>query len=247
VRAHWHIRRFTREDLAEARRLLGEVIELDPANAMAFADLALAHHFEAVFGWGEDLGLSFARCGEAARRAVALDDVDANAHTALAIYDLFSGRHEEARRRLRRALDLDPNSAFARGYLGISYAFAGDYEATLSHIDEAIRLSPRDPLALIWPLGKAWAALLSERHREAVEFATEAAEANREFPDVYAVLAAAHGNLGNVAEASAALAEFLRRSPVESAADRRLDRPFGSAAQRGLFLDGLCKAGLQEG
>ena len=80
----------------------------------------------------------------------------------------------------------------------------------------------------------------------AVDFATEAADANREFPDVYAVLAAAHGNLGNVAEASAALAEFLRRSPVESA-DRRLDRPFGSAAQRGLFLDGLCKAGLPEG
>ena len=36
MRANWHIRRFTREDMAEARRLLGEAIALDPANAMGF-------------------------------------------------------------------------------------------------------------------------------------------------------------------------------------------------------------------
>jgi adenylate cyclase len=39
VRAHWHIRRFTQSDLAEARRLLQEAIALDPTNSMAFADL----------------------------------------------------------------------------------------------------------------------------------------------------------------------------------------------------------------
>ena len=171
MRAHWHLRCFTREDLAEARRLLSEAIALDPANAMALSDLALAHHFDGVFGWAEDLAQSFVRCGEAARRAVAIDDEDANAHTALAIYELFSGRHEEARRRLGRALDLNPNSVFARGYLGVSYAFAGDCEATFANADEAIRLSPRDQLLIIWRLCKGWAALLSERYQEAVEFA----------------------------------------------------------------------------
>jgi hypothetical protein len=46
---------------------------------------------------------------EAARKAVALDDGDATAHTVLAIYEMFSGRHEEARRR------------FAHGYVGVSH------------------------------------------------------------------------------------------------------------------------------
>src|SRR5262249_15220255 len=122
VRAHWHIRRFTREDLADARRLLSAAISLDPANSMAYADLALARHFEAVFGWGDGPAESHTRLGEAARKAVAADDSDAMAHTALAIFELFSGRHEEGRRRLQRALDLNPNSEFARGYLGVSHA-----------------------------------------------------------------------------------------------------------------------------
>ena len=156
----------------------------------------------------------------------------------------FSGRQEEARRRLRRAIDLDPNSAFARGFLGVSYAFAGDYDPTLSHTEEAIRLSPRDPLSVVWHLCKGWAALLSDRYQEAVEFTTEAAEANPEFPDVYVVLAAAYGHLGNAVAADQALAEFLRRTPVLTVSDERLNRPFGSPAQRERFLEGLRKAGM---
>jgi adenylate cyclase len=244
MRAHWHIRRFTREDMAEARRLLEEAIELDPANAMVLADLSVAYHFEACFGWDEDVAQTYARCGKAARRAVAIDDGDANAHSALAMYDFFQGRHDEARRRLRRALDLDPNSVFARGYLGVCHGFVGDYDTALPVLDEAIRLSPRDPLLVIWHLCKGWAALLSERYQEAVGFTTEAAEANREFPDVWAVLAAAHGHLGNTVAADEALAEFLRRTPALTASDQRLNRPFGSPAQRERFLDGLRKAGL---
>ena len=45
MRAHWHIRRFTREDLAEARRLLDDAITLDPANSMALSDLAVCPAF----------------------------------------------------------------------------------------------------------------------------------------------------------------------------------------------------------
>jgi tetratricopeptide (TPR) repeat protein len=246
MRAHWHIRRFTREDMAEARRLLEQATAIDSANAMALGDLSFANHFAACFGWVDDVPQGYARAGEAARRAVAIDDGDAHAHSALAIYDLFQGGHEEARRRLRRALELDPNSAFAHGYLGCSYGFAGDYETALPLLDQAIRLSPRDPLLVIWHLCKGWAALLSERYEEAIEFTTVAAEANSEFPDVHAVLAAAHGLLGNARFAGQSLAEFLRRIPVLTADDERLNRPFGNDVQRELFLDGLRKAGLPE-
>ncbi len=91
-----------------------------------------------------------------------------------------------------------------------------------------------------------WAALLSGRAAEAAEFATRAIEGNAEFPDNYAVLAAAHGHLGNAAAGRAALDELLQRLPGLTAGDERLNRPFGSEAQRERFLDGLRKAGLPE-
>jgi TolB-like protein/Flp pilus assembly protein TadD len=244
VRAHWHIRRFTREDLAEARRLLTEAISLDPANSMSYADLALARHFEAMFGWGDGPIESHNRLGEAAQKAVAADDSDAMAHTALAIFELFSGRHEEARRCLRRALNLNPNSKFARGYLGVSYAFGGGYETALPHLEEAIRLSPRGLLVVIWHLCKGWAALLTGRYEEAVEFAGLAREANPEFPDIYAVLASAHGHLGSITASRAALDQLLHRMPGLTASDERLARPFARAADRERFLEGLRKAWL---
>jgi adenylate cyclase len=246
VKAHWHIRRFTLEDVAEARRLLTEAISLDPTNSMAFADLAFARHFEAVFGWGDGPVESHNRLGEAARKAVAADDSDAVAHTALAIFELFSGRHEEAKRRLHRALSLDPNSEFARGYLGASYAFGGDYEAALPHLEEAIRLSPRGLLVVIWHLCKGWAALLAGRHEEAVEFTQHARDANPEFPDIYAVSASANGHLGNTAGGSTAVGQLLDRMPGLTTSDKRLIRPFGRIADREHFLEGLKKAGLPE-
>jgi hypothetical protein len=85
-------------------------------RAMA-ASLAFARHFEALFGWGDGPLESHNRLGEAARKAVAADDRNPTAHTVLAIFELFSGRHEEARRCLSGALKLNPNSEFARGYL----------------------------------------------------------------------------------------------------------------------------------
>jgi tetratricopeptide (TPR) repeat protein len=160
---------------------------------------------------------------------------------------MFSGRHREARRRLQRAIDLDPNCAFAHAYIGVSHAFAGERDVVLRHCDEAMQLSPRDPLAILYHLPKGWAALNAERYEEAIEFATRAAEANPEFPDVYAVRAAAEGQLGMADAARSTLEELLRRMPGLTVADERLNRPFARAADLERFLTGLRKAGLPDG
>src|SRR5262249_36382525 len=127
---------------------------------------------------------------------------------------------------------------------GAGYGFGGDYEAALPHLEEAIRLSPRGLLLVVWHMCKGWAALLAERYEEAGAFTEHAREGNPEIPDNYAVLAFAHGHLGNTTAARAALDQLLPRMPGLTARDARLVRPFARAADRERFVDGLRKAGL---
>jgi adenylate cyclase len=168
------------------------------------------------------------------------------AHTALAIFELFSNRHDDAVRRLQKAVDLGPNLVFARGYLGVTHAFAGDHDAAMKDFEQAIQMSLRDPLLVIWHIAMGWAAAAAAQFDEAVKFAKLAVEDNPEFTDNYSVLAANHGNLGQMDQARAALDQLLRRMPGLTANDERLARPFKRDIDRQRFLDGLIKAGLPE-
>ena len=246
MRAHWHIRRFTREDFGEALRLLDELLRHEPNNAVALGDLAFALHFAAIFGWTESPAAAMARMSDVARRAVTSDDQDAAAHTALAVHELFSGRHDDAIRRLRRAIELNPNSSFSRGYLGVVHGFAGEYELAIENSREAMLLSPRDLLMVIWRVVEGWAYLSAEKFEQAAESAQLAIDWNSAFADAHGILASALAHVGRMDEARIALDEFVRQLPGLTLRDPRLIRPFRKVADRERFLDGLRKAGLPE-
>jgi tetratricopeptide (TPR) repeat protein len=186
------------------------------------------------------------RMGDAARRAVAADDRDAAAQTALAVYELFSNQHDDAIRRLRRAIELDPNSSFARGYLGTAYSFGGEPEQSLAAMPEAMRLSPRDYLMVIWHTVSAWSHLHAERFGESVDCAKQAIDFNPSFPDSYCTMAAAAAHLGRMTDAALGIGGLVRLLPGLSLGDLRLVRPFRRPADRERFIAGLRKAGLPE-
>src|SRR5204863_7581843 len=142
---------------------LDDLLRQEPNNAVALGDLAFSLHFAAIFGWVPSPADALARMSEVARRAVECDDQDAAAHTSLAIHELFSGRHDDAMRRLRRAIELNPNSSFAHGYVGVVHAFGGEHDLAIETVQEAIRLSPRDLLMVIWRVVEGWAHLGAER------------------------------------------------------------------------------------
>jgi adenylate cyclase len=247
MRAHWHIRRFTRDDCLEAIRLIEEVLQHDPRNSLALVDLALNWNFGGVFGWTkEPTPVALDKSGEAARRAVAIDDQDATAQTVLGVYEVFVRRHDDAIRRLQRATELDANSSLARGYLGVACAFGGEVERALIALEGAIRLSPRDYQMVIWRTASAWACLAGGRFEDALKAATQAVESNPNFPDAHSTLAVAAAHLGRLNEAKAGLDGFLRLLPGLTLRDLRLDRPFRREQDRELFLAGLRKAGLPE-
>jgi adenylate cyclase len=105
MRAHWQVWRFTCEDCLQAFHLIEDVLSHDRNNALALADLSFNWHFGGLFGWTpEPIAVAMEKQGDAARRAVASEDRDATAQAALAIYELFSNRHDDAIKRLMRAI-----------------------------------------------------------------------------------------------------------------------------------------------
>src|SRR5262245_29178166 len=231
MRAHWHIQRFNPQYFKEAIRLLDDLLRLDSNNATALSDLSFALHFSASFAWADDPAASFARSGEVARCAIASDDKDGAAHAMAGIDELFSGRHDDAKRRLRRAIELDLNSSIAHGMLGAAYTFSGEADLAIQQAKEAIRLSPRDYLNVIWKITIAWAHLSAERFEDAVDYAQQAIDLNPAFADAHAVLASASAHLGRVADARASLDTFTRLIPGDLAAQPSA-RPFRRQADR---------------
>jgi adenylate cyclase len=211
MRAHWHVWRFTRDDCVEGFHLIEDALKTDPKNALALADLSFNWHFGGLFGWTrEPTAIAMEKQGEAARLAIAAQDSDAMAQTALAVHELFSNLHDDAIRRITHATELDPNSSLARGYLGTALSFGGEPDRSLAAIEDAKRLSPRDYLKVVWHTVAAWSHLHAERFAEAIACAKQAIEFNPAFPDSHGILAAAAAHLGWSTDAKAGLAQVFR-------------------------------------
>ena len=245
MRASSHHGRYTKKDAAEAQRLLHKAIELDPMSSEAFCLLAFTHLMQVQFGWSESRAKSIKEAEKAAQSAVAIDDRDAWAHTALGLVDLISKRYDDAVFRLKNAINLNPNLANAYGAVGQALALAGEYEAAVTHINKAIRLSPHDHFIVYWFGHLGVAAFADERYEDACYWGRKTIQHNPMFPGGHRLVAASCGQLGQTQEAARELKELLLLMPGMTADDVRRQVPFKSSIDMERYIEGLRKAGLK--
>jgi TolB-like protein/Tfp pilus assembly protein PilF len=143
LQARYFIDRNTRDDFAKAIDYLKLALDLDPAFALAWAQLGGAYSLQVVMGWAP-VTEGFARAREAVGRALALEPDLAEGHAQMG---WIQARHDwdwsGAEASYARALALAPGDAVVlRG--------AGAVAEGLGRIDEAIALARRvleqDPL-----------------------------------------------------------------------------------------------------
>jgi len=197
------------------------------------------------FGWCESADLSIQEAAKAAKKAVAIDDRDAWAHTALGMVDLISKRHEDAIRRLRRAVQLNPSLANAYGALGQALTLAGECAEAVEQINKAIRLSPRDPFLVYWYAHLSMAVFAEGHYDVACQWGEKVLQENPSFPGGHRLMAAIYGQLGRIEEAQAALKEMFLLMPGMTMDDVRKQVPFKNPNHMERYLDGLRKAGLK--
>ena len=209
--------RASREGLEAAIPLLQKSLEVDPTLARAWSGLAMAYSSLAeMTGYPAEL----ARAREtAARKALALDPADAQAHAALATHYMDAGDPARAEAEFDKALSLNPGSADLLAiYAGWASGF-GEPEQGVEAAERAMRLNPDTPPWAVYNF--AYAYFMADRYEDALrQFDRMPADAYT--PSAYVYRAAALGGLGRTDAARRAVAEALARQPglsIEAFAD----------------------------
>jgi TolB-like protein/Tfp pilus assembly protein PilF len=123
-------------------------IAKDPHYALAYAGLADAYlAVERNVGAQSPIGrVGVPRARETAARAVELDPMLSEAHSAMASLRAREYAWHDAEQRYRRAIELNPNNALARLGLGYSVLLVqGRFEEGLNEIRRAVQLDPLSP------------------------------------------------------------------------------------------------------
>jgi adenylate cyclase len=232
--------RSTRDDNAEAQRLLDRAIALDPGYAHAHAWRACALAQSWIYGWTpRDTESVFAEVHGEVETALSLDESDSDVHRVLAALSLARNDHDKAAYHQDRALALNPNYDLVVVQQGELLTWRGRPEEGIDWIRRAMRLNPYHPERFWSHLGRA--CYCAERYAEAAE-----AFARITLPDhaVHAFLAATFAQLGVPVAASAHAAEVLKRAPDFSVASHMATQHYEHDADRRRHEAGLLKAGL---
>ncbi len=138
---------FTCEDCAEARSLLERSVALDSHFSSAMARLAEVGVWEVLYEWTDDPETTLNNAVATARRAVALDSQDAQAHVDLSFALMTAGDGRGALEESRQAVELNPSMPFALAVHAYHQHIAGySPEESIAFVQRAIRLSPHDPV-----------------------------------------------------------------------------------------------------
>jgi adenylate cyclase len=234
-----YLESLNRANLALAQQVLGEAIALDPGYAEAYTHLAATHFLAASFVDSKSPGKSLANARELAKKAVLLDDSDANPHSILGLVLAAGGEHEQGVAEGERAVTLNPNSADAYARLGVALSFSQRWKEAIASFQQAIRLNPIPPVFYLFSMGLAYSN--AERDEEAIAVGKKGVEREPDNLLAWSFLAATYASAGRAEEAQSAVKEILRINPQSCIGDmyrRYFKRP-------GL-LEALRKAGLPD-
>lgn len=242
---------FSKEAQEDALRFANEALTRDPEFAAAHSLKARALGTIFFFQWSDAPQDTLVAATEAAKRAIELDDQDAQAYAALGYIYRFTGEAEPAIANLERAVTLNPNNARIRLELAHTYDWFRMQNKALPHIEMALKLSPRDPMLQNMYFYQGHILFHLGRYEDALEAARQlgAVATSNTWRVFYHLLRAANLNeLGRSEEAQKAVDAALKINPKLSitAMQRQFAGSKNDPENRRIWLTSLRDAGLPE-
>ncbi len=241
LRGKMHHHRATREDNAEALRLLDKAIELDPEFAEAYAWKACTLGQALARGFGDNKEELFARDVEAVEKALSLDENNFECHWIMCEVRMMVARMDEAELHHQKALALNPNDPRVVAQRSELLTWLGRPVEGVDWARQAMRLDPYAAAGRAHLLGRA--LYIARQYADAIEAFKQVGTHRYGH---HAEIAGCHAQLGSDDKASLHAGEVVRLKPDFSIADHVQGLPFKESRDREHYRDGLRKAGLPE-
>ena len=237
--------KFTADSNLKCQELMRRSIEIDPEFAGAHSRLAYAIVLSMVYFDATTDETLMNDALAAARRAIELDDQDANSYFTIGRVHLARCEYDLAIEALNNAVKLNPCSAVSYCGLGDSLAYEGRLDEAIQQFELAIELSPHDPFRWAFYSYRSLAHLFRGEFEAAASWARKAVQTPNAQYWARAHLVAALGHLGDSRQAASAMQDLLRTKPGFSV-DFARKRLFyiKRSEQLETYLDGLRKAGM---
>jgi adenylate cyclase len=232
----------TRAGNINARAFMAKVIDIDPDCAAAYAFTAFTHINDYVNGWASEPDTALSTGLDLARRAVAMDDDEPEAHFATGVALLWSREIDQALEASARCIALRPSAAEARVLKAHIQIFSGLPSEAVETLESYMQLDPFYPEIALQFLAEAQLSL--GRFDLAAETLRKRLARNPESATAYALLASCHGHLGQIEEGRSAWTQVLRIDPGYSIEHRRRVLPYKNPADFELRVEGLRRLGL---
>jgi adenylate cyclase len=252
-RGLWHLAKYNAADNERAIEFFRRAIAQDETFVAAYCRLASAYCESGVAYATRPLDEALSLAGIWARKAAEIDPQDAEVQSTLGLVAHTSGRREEAWECALLALAISPHLDRAVSLKGGILIFNGQAAEGRNALLTALRLNPRDPGRIVSRLNTIAISYYYEGDYAAAAEAARRAMARypiARYPNnlmPYRWLAAALGQLGQTDEAHEALHTAMTTDPKDFDRFVRNRVPWHRPEDYEHMLDGLRKAGWQEG
>lgn len=178
-RFYWNKR--TVEGMRRGIEFFEQAIALDPNYALAYAGLADCYSLLGEYG-AIPTNETIKKAGEAAIRAIEIDNTLAEAHTSLAAVREYEWQWADAEAEYKRAIESNPNYATARHWYGVYLSSMGRFDESVRELKVALELDPVSPI-INTGLGRAYYSAREydraiEQYRKTLDMEPNFAEAH---------------------------------------------------------------------
>jgi adenylate cyclase len=241
LRGRHLLRHVRRAENFKAREMFQKAVDLDPDYASAYAGLGETYLREVIYGWPVGPPQeAVVKAHDMARRAIAIDGNNADAHILLGAIYLLRRQHEFALVQSERAIALNPNDAGSYAAQGKILVWSGHPEGAILSLETALRFDPMMGEVPLTHLGLAY--YLKGRYKDALKVLERGIGLNPDFAFGQTMLAATYGEIGNQEGASRAAQAVRRLNPFFST--DQFGRLLRNSQHAARVVDGLHKAGL---